>query len=150
MLDRFTVRDPDFAGEPPPDRLGDIADGRFAGRSRRRRRRRSGGSGTRSPRSCRRPPAGRCGCGFDNESSRQATIIEVFAHDSPGLLFQVARALHDAGLSVRAARIGTYLDQVVDAFHVTDSAGRKLSDPGRLRALRENIARAVAPIIGPR
>jgi [protein-PII] uridylyltransferase len=87
---------------------------------------------------------------FDNQSSRQATIIEVFAHDSPGLLSRVARVLHEAGLSVRAARIGTYLDQVVDAFHVTDAAGRKVDAADLQATVRRRIEQAVEAATGPR
>jgi len=87
---------------------------------------------------------------FDNESSADATIVEVFAHDAPGLLYEVARALFAAGLSVRAAKIGTHLDQVVDAFHVTDGTAGKLTDPARLAALRRAIERAVEPVTAPR
>jgi [protein-PII] uridylyltransferase len=80
---------------------------------------------------------------FDNESSKQATILEVFATDAPGLLYAVAKAIFEAELSVKAARIGTYLDQVVDAFHVTDRAGRKVTDPARLAAIRKGIEAVV-------
>jgi [protein-PII] uridylyltransferase len=73
----------------------------------------------------------------------------VFAHDAPGLLYGIARALFDAGLSVRSARIGTYLDQVVDAFHVTDRQGRKVVDPAVLAAVRAAIERVAAPLTGP-
>ena len=74
----------------------------------------------------------------------------MFAHDSPALLSRVARALHDAGLSVRSARIGTYLDQVVDAFHVTDASGGKVTDPERLAAVRTSLERAVEPVTAAR
>jgi [protein-PII] uridylyltransferase len=148
VLDRFTVRDDDFAGEPPPDRLADIVAAIRTGVVRHD------------------PPAiplrwnpfapQVCGAAaiparvlFDTESSSEATIIEVFAHDSPALLFRVARAIHDAGLSVRSARIGTYLDQVVDAFHVTDTDGHKLADSAKLAAVRRAIERAIEPIMAP-
>jgi UTP:GlnB (protein PII) uridylyltransferase len=62
----------------------------------------------------------------------------------------VARTIFAAGLSVRAAKIGTHLDQVVDAFHVTDAAGGKLTDPARLAALRQALERAVEPVTAPR
>ena len=80
----------------------------------------------------------------DNQSSQQATILEVFAHDAPGLLYGIAKAMYDAGLSVQAAKIGTYLDQVVDAFHVTESGGGRIVDPARQGAIRAAIERAVA------
>jgi UTP:GlnB (protein PII) uridylyltransferase len=50
---------------------------------------------------------------------------------------------------VQAAKIGTYLDQVVDAFHVTAAGGGKLTDPERQQAIRAAIEKAVAPITGP-
>jgi [protein-PII] uridylyltransferase len=86
---------------------------------------------------------------FDNESSAHATIIEVFANDSVGLLYAIAKEIFEAGLSVRAAKIGTYLDQVVDAFHVTDAAGRKVTDAARLAAIRRALERAATPVTGP-
>jgi UTP:GlnB (protein PII) uridylyltransferase len=64
-------------------------------------------------------------------------------------LYAVARAIFDTGLSVRSAKIGTYLDQVVDAFHVTTPAGGKVIDPARQAAIREAIVRAARPASGP-
>jgi [protein-PII] uridylyltransferase len=86
---------------------------------------------------------------FDNESSAHATILEVFAHDSVGLLYAIARTIFEEGLSVRSAKIGTYLDQVVDAFHVTDESGRKVVDPERLARIRRALERVAAPVTGP-
>ncbi|MBM4023083.1 MAG: [protein-PII] uridylyltransferase [Planctomycetes bacterium] len=141
VLDRFTVADPDFTGEPPAERLTEISAAI-----------RTAVLAAEAPRIQRQwnpfapqlPPAtrGPVRVLFDNESSGRATIVEVFAHDSPGLLSQVARVLYDAGLSVQAARIGTYLDQIVDAFHVTDVAGRKVTDPRLLAGLRERLERS--------
>jgi [protein-PII] uridylyltransferase len=148
VLDRFTVSDPDFFGEPPADRLAEIAvairQAVLAADPPLIRRQWN-------PFAPQVSPAARFPVRvlFDNESSRQATIIEVFAHDSPGLLSQVASVLHEAGLSVQAARIGTYLDQVVDAFHVTDKAGRKVTDAVLLAAVRSRLVAAATPATGP-
>ena len=148
VVDHFTVLDPDFTGEPPADRLADIAAAIKAAIV-----------GDRPPEFAPRwnpfapqvRPAARqpVRVAFDNQSSLQATILEVFAHDAPGLLYGVAKVLFDAGLSVQAAKIGTYLDQVVDAFHVTAAGGGKLTDPERQQAIRAAIEKAVAPITGP-
>lgn len=148
VLDRFTVRDPDFAGEPPGERLGDIATViRDAAR-------RLDGVPFRpqwNPFAPQVRPAVEepVRVAFDTDSSQRATIIEVFAHDSPGLLSRLAGAIFEAGLSVQAARIGTYRDQVVDAFHVTTAAGRKVDDAALLDRLARAIERAAEPITGP-
>jgi [protein-PII] uridylyltransferase len=86
---------------------------------------------------------------FDNESSQTDTILEVFAHDAPGLLYGIAKALFDAGISVKAAKIGTHLDQVVDAFHVVDRGGGKLTDHAAMAAVRRAIEAVVAPVTAP-
>ncbi len=63
-----------------------------------------------------------------DDASETATVVEVRAHDAPGLLWRVGRALGECGLDVRAARVETLGAEVVDVFYVTDcrrrSAGR--------------------------
>jgi [protein-PII] uridylyltransferase len=148
VIDHFTVTDPDYAGEPPPERLADIAEGV-------RRAILDDCPPEFTPRWNPFAPQVRplavspARVAFDNESSRHATILEVFAHDAPGLLYGVAKVLFEARLSVRAAKIGTYLDQVVDAFHVTTADGGKVTDPGLQSAIRSAIERAAAPVTRP-
>jgi [protein-PII] uridylyltransferase len=148
VLDRFTVRDPDFTGEPPGERLGEIV---TAIRDAARRLDAAAFRPQWNPFAPQLRPAVEepVRVAFDTESSQQATIVEVFAHDSPGLLSRLARVIFEAGLSVQAARIGTYRDQVVDAFHVTDADGRKVTDATLLDRLARGIERAAAPITGP-
>ena len=76
---------------------------------------------------------------IDNESSDRFTIIDVFAHDRPGLLYAIARALSELKLSVVQAKIATHFDQVLDVFFVTDAEGRKIQDGVRLTAIREHL-----------
>ncbi len=66
---------------------------------------------------------------IDNDSSSFFTIIEVFAHDFPGLLFWVTDALFRHDLDIRIAKISTKVDQVVDVFFVRDLEGEKVDDP---------------------
>ena len=47
-----------------------------------------------------------------------ATVLELRATDSPGLLFRVAHALESLGADVRSARISTLGGDVVDAFYL--------------------------------
>lgn len=144
VIDHFVVHDPDFSGAPSGERLADIRDA------------------VRAALKASQPPVFTrlwnpfapqpaqasllpTRVLFDNESSERSTILEVFAHDSAGLLYSIARTLFDAGISVQAAKIGTYSDQVVDAFHITDAAGRKITDPQRLESLRRALEKVATP-----
>ena len=75
----------------------------------------------------------------DNESSDRYTVIDVFAHDRPGLLYQITRALYELQLSVVLAKIATHFDQVLDVFFVTDAAGKKIHDGERLKTIRQHL-----------
>jgi [protein-PII] uridylyltransferase len=144
VLDKFYVRDPDFADEPPQERLDEVSQRlveslRPSGTSRpvvRRVWQRSGQSKPASPLPVR--------VLWDNDTSDQATILEVFAPDRTGLLYAITRTVFELGLSVGAAKIGTYLDQVVDVLYVTDAAtGGKVLDPGRLESIRRQLVEAI-------
>ena len=89
---------------------------------------------------------------IDNALSNDYTIIDVFAHDRKGLLFAIARAIYQQGLSVKIAKIGTYLDQVCDVFYVTDQDGHKIEDELRLAEIRSSVFHAIESwsIEGPR
>ena len=41
------------------------------------------------------------------------------------------------------AKIGTFLDQVVDVFYVTDQQERKIKDQGRLEEIRRRLLEVV-------
>ncbi len=62
-----------------------------------------------------------------DEASETATVVEVRAHDAPGLLWRVGRALGECGLDVRAARVETLGAEVVDVFYVTNGDGKPLA-----------------------
>ena len=80
---------------------------------------------------------------IDNSTSSGLTIIDVFTHDRPGLLYAVTRTLFELELSVARAKIGTFLDQVVDVFYVTDRQNRKIRDEGRLDEIRRRLVEVV-------
>jgi [protein-PII] uridylyltransferase len=75
----------------------------------------------------------------DTDTSDRCTIIDVFAHDRPGLLFVLTRSLYELGLSVDVAKISTHLDQVVDVFYVTTKDGHKITDEDALRTIRDTL-----------
>jgi [protein-PII] uridylyltransferase len=64
-----------------------------------------------------------------DDASETATVVEVRAHDAPGLLWRVGQALGECGLDVRAARVETLGAEVVDVFYVTGSDGKPLAEP---------------------
>jgi [protein-PII] uridylyltransferase len=66
---------------------------------------------------------------FVDGASTASTVVEVRAHDEPGLLWRIGRALGECGLNVTAARVETLGAEAVDAFYVTDAAGAPLADP---------------------
>src|SRR5262249_21250196 len=80
-----------------------------------------------------------------DDASDTATVVEVRAHDAPGLLWRLGRALGECGLDVRAARVETLGAEAVDVFYVVDGAGQPVRDggaPGRISAAgRGGVAR---------
>ncbi|WP_352244402.1 [protein-PII] uridylyltransferase [Actinoplanes sp. NBRC 103695] len=66
---------------------------------------------------------------WHREIATDATVLELRAADSPGLLYRVATALDDTGAEMRAARISTLGGDVVDAFYLvgdwSDEAARE-------------------------
>ncbi|MFD3454222.1 [protein-PII] uridylyltransferase [Streptomyces sp. NPDC058691] len=75
-------------------------------------------------------------------TSKAATVIEVRAHDAPGLLHRIGAALEKAGVNVRSARISTLGSNAVDAFYVTDGNGDPLPDV-RAAEIADQVERAL-------
>lgn len=80
---------------------------------------------------------------LDNEASDFYTIVEVYAEDRIGLLYDVTRTLADFGLNISRAKIGTKVDQVVDVFYVQDKKGQKISTPDLQEEIRNALLYAV-------
>ncbi len=77
-------------------------------------------------------------------TSDRASVIEVRAHDRPGLLHRIGEALERVpGTAVRAARISTLGSDAVDAFYLVDPRGAPLS-PEQAR----RVARRVEDALG--
>lgn len=147
IIDAFQVVDHDHAGEVPDFRLAEIAavvrrvlSGQVDVESLIASRRRQFG------------PARHVGplsnlpmrVVIDNDWSDRYTIIEVFAHDRPGLLYLLARTIFQLQLSVVRAQISTHFDQVVDAFYVTDQRGRKIDEESTQQAIHDRLVEEIA------
>jgi [protein-PII] uridylyltransferase len=60
---------------------------------------------------------------IDRKASYDSTVIEVSGRDRPGLLYDIARELTAAGLSIRSAHVGAYGERVHDVFYVETLSG---------------------------
>jgi [protein-PII] uridylyltransferase len=78
-----------------------------------------------------------------DDASDTATVVEVRAHDAPGLLWRVGRALGECGLDVRAARVETLGAEAVDVFYVTDGEGKPLGDGDLRRTIAASVLAAL-------
>ncbi|MFI0409590.1 [protein-PII] uridylyltransferase [Actinomadura sp. 3N508] len=78
-----------------------------------------------------------------DDASRTATVVEVRAHDRPGLLWRIGQALGACGLQVRAAQVDTLGAEAVDVFYVVDAEGHPLDDPAALATVRSQVLAAL-------
>lgn len=79
----------------------------------------------------------------DNDASDVATVLEVHAPDSVGLLYRITAALADLELDLRTARVATLGDHVVDVFYVRDAAGAKVTDTDHLAEVERAVLFAI-------
>ncbi|MGM0488048.1 MAG: [protein-PII] uridylyltransferase [Planctomycetota bacterium] len=146
VLDRFYVEDMDFVGNPPPERTEEIRDSLVrsltvdADKLPVFRNIWDTRQGSRAADHAKLPTQVR----FDDATSNHFTIITIFTYDRRGLLYSIARALFELELDVHVAKIGTYLDQVVDAFYVTDMQGRKIHGREKRSQIRQRLEEALA------
>jgi [protein-PII] uridylyltransferase len=80
---------------------------------------------------------------FDNASSN-ATVLEIRAPDSVGLLHRVAKTLADLSLDIRHARVQTLGNEVVDTFYVRTQMGNKVTDPDHRREIERALLHAAS------
>ncbi|MEK9737197.1 MAG: [protein-PII] uridylyltransferase, partial [Candidatus Nanopelagicales bacterium] len=68
-------------------------------------------------------------------AASEADVLEVRAHDAPGLLNLIARAISEADVIIVAARVATLGSEVVDAFYLNRPDGDRLSTDDRARVV---------------
>ena len=78
----------------------------------------------------------------DNRASQRFTVVDVRGEDRVGLLHDLAAALATARLEIAVAKVATEANRAIDSFYVT-RAGRKLTDPDDVDAVRARLASAV-------
>ncbi len=146
VLDRFWVYDPDYAGQPPEERLEEVCEAlrqSLRPEAQAPTFRRIWQLGAAGGPALVRPESRVL---VDNHTSDRYTIIDVITLDRRGLLYAITRTLFELGYSVWRAKIGTFLDQVVDVFYVTDAAsGEKVLSPERLQHTRQRLLEVIEP-----
>jgi [protein-PII] uridylyltransferase len=63
---------------------------------------------------------------IDRSASADRTVIEVSGRDRHGVLYEIARELTGAGLSIRSAHVGNYGERVHDVFYVEMLSGGEM------------------------
>ncbi len=79
---------------------------------------------------------------FHLDDSSHATVVEVHAPDSVGVLYRITAAIAEFELDIVRARVQTLLDEVVDAFYLQDASGAKVAED-LLPELRRAILHAL-------
>lgn len=77
---------------------------------------------------------------IDNDISDVATVVDVHAADSVGLLYRITRALAELDLNIHQAKVQTLGPDAVDSFYLNGPDGKKVTD----RELLAELALAVA------
>jgi [protein-PII] uridylyltransferase len=83
-----------------------------------------------------------CKIAFDNEVSRQYTVVDIMGGDRTGLLFDLANVFEKEQLDIASARIVTDARRVRDAFYITFH-GEKIIDTGVQNNLKKALLNAV-------
>lgn len=82
---------------------------------------------------------------FDLHASPDATVVDVSGPDRPGLLHDLARALHSAQTTIVLARVATEGQRAVDSFYLQDLQQRKVVEPERLEEIQRSLTAALRP-----
>ena len=79
---------------------------------------------------------------IDNDVSAYYTVIDIFANDRIGLLYDLGAAFFKTGCSIDVAKILTKADTAVDSFYIRDFNGQKITDRKRLEEIKKALLAA--------
>jgi [protein-PII] uridylyltransferase len=85
---------------------------------------------------------------IDNEISEHYTVIDLFADDRIGLLYDITRTLSKLNLAIGVSKISTKVDQVADTFYVQDVFGDKITQADKLDELRRKLFHVLDGAVG--
>jgi [protein-PII] uridylyltransferase len=81
----------------------------------------------------------------DNSASAASTLVEVRAPDRGPVLFQVANALAESGVTITCALVNTLGAEAIDVFYVQTVEGTKVDDPDDQQRLTAAVTQALVP-----
>jgi [protein-PII] uridylyltransferase len=76
-------------------------------------------------------------------ASERATVLEVRAHDRPGLLYRIGQALAGAGVSIVSAKVSTWGAEAVDVFYLVDPVAGDVLDDAKAAEVRKTVLAAL-------
>lgn len=85
---------------------------------------------------------------IDHRASSNQSVIEVSTLDRPGLLFSIANAFFELGLSIRVAKINTEGTRIADVFYVTEADGSKVRPGPRSVEIEQRLLSVLQPPTG--
>jgi [protein-PII] uridylyltransferase len=80
---------------------------------------------------------------IDQDVSPYYTVIDIYADDRIGLLYDLAQVMRRLNLYVEVSKISTKVDQVSDAFYVQDIFGHKINERGKARSIKQSLQEAL-------
>jgi len=78
-----------------------------------------------------------------HELSLRRTIIEIQANDHIGLLYMIAKTIHDEGFDITFARVATERSAAVDTFYIEKVGKHEEDDGSSLVSLREKLSKII-------
>ncbi|ACD82822.1 [protein-PII] uridylyltransferase [Candidatus Methylacidiphilum infernorum] len=80
---------------------------------------------------------------FDQQSSKNYTILDIQTPDKPALLYRIANALLDLGIEIVSARIATEKGAALDTFYILNSSGNKVTKETEIKEILKNLRKAI-------
>jgi [protein-PII] uridylyltransferase len=79
---------------------------------------------------------------IENRLHPKFTLVEIQTPDRPGLLYDLLRAFHEAGIAIELSRVTTEMDVALDTFYVTTPDGNKITDEEDIANLQQLLQQA--------
>ncbi|MCX7990480.1 MAG: [protein-PII] uridylyltransferase [Proteobacteria bacterium] len=80
---------------------------------------------------------------FDNTSSEDYTIIDIFTRDHIGLLYEITKKLYQLNLDIYFSKIATLGERAIDVFYVQKN-GKKVVEQQELENIRNALLKTLS------